>query len=68
VPAEGVGREEMGVGVTEKRDENQEGRGTEMGGGRTSERLRRATRVTAADAFPNSKRKRGAEVPDLSVP
>jgi len=35
-PAEGVGREGMGVVVTKQRDENQEGRGREMGGGRTS--------------------------------
>jgi len=55
VPAEGVGREGMGVAVTEQRDENQEGRGREMGGGRISEHLRRPTRVTAADAFPNAK-------------
>jgi len=46
----------VGVAVTEQRDENQEGRGREMGGGRTSEHLRRPTRVTAADAFPNAKR------------
>jgi len=55
VPADGVGKEGMGVAVTEQRDENQEGRGREMGGGRTSEHLRRRTRVTAADAFPNAK-------------
>jgi len=40
VPAEGVGRGGMGVAVTEQRDEDQEGRGRRMGGGRTSERLR----------------------------
>jgi len=68
VPAEGVGRVGMGVAVTEQQDENQEGRGREMGGGGTSEHLRRPTRVTAADAFPNAKRKRGAEVTDRSVP
>jgi len=68
VPAEGVGREGMGVAVTEEWDGNQEGRGREMGGGRTSEHLRRPTRVTAADAFPNSKRRRGAEVTNRSVP
>jgi len=68
VPAEGVGRVGMGVAVTEQRDENQEGRGREMGGGRTSKHLRRPTRVTAADAFPNAKRKRGGEVTDRSVP
>jgi len=39
-----------------------------MGGGRTSEDLRRPTRVTAADAFPNAKRRRGAEVTNRSVP
>ena len=55
MPAEGVGREGMGVAVTEQPDENQEGRGREMGGGRISEHLRRPTRVTAADAFPNAK-------------
>jgi len=38
-----------------------------MGGG-TSEHLRRPTRVTAADAFPNAKRRRGAEVTNQSVP
>jgi len=58
----------MGVAVTEQRDENQEGRGTGMGGGRTSEHLRRLTRVTAADAFLNAKRRRGAEVTNRSVP
>jgi len=30
--------------------------------------LRRPTRVTAADAFPNVKRRRGAEVTNRSVP
>ena len=55
VPAEGGGREGMAVAVTEQRDENQEGRGREMGGGRTTEHLRRPTRVTVADAFPNAK-------------
>ena len=39
-----------------------------MGGGRTSEHLRRPTRVTVADAFPNAKRRRGAEVTNRSVP
>ena len=39
-----------------------------IGGGRTSEHLRRPTRVTAADAFPNAKRRRGAEVTNRSVP
>ena len=68
MPAEAVGREGMGVAVTEQRDENQEDRGREMGGGRTSEHLRRPTRVTVADAFPNAKRKRGAEVTNRSVP
>jgi len=58
----------MGVAVTKQRDENQEGRGREMGEGRTSENLRRPTRATTADAFPNAKRKRGAEVTDRSVP
>jgi len=68
MPAEGVGKEGMGVAVTEQWDENQEGRGREIGGGRTSEYLRRPTRVTAADAFPNAKRRRGAEVTNRSVP
>ena len=58
----------MGVAVTEQRDENQEGRGRGVGGGRTSEHLRRPTRVTVADAFPNAKRRRGAEVTNRSVP
>ena len=57
VPAEGLGRGGMGVAVTEQRDKHQEGRGRGMGGGRTSEPLRRPTRVTAADAFPNAKRR-----------
>ena len=39
-----------------------------MGGGRTSEHLGPPTRVTAADAFPNAKRRRGAEVTNRSVP
>jgi len=58
----------MGVAVTEQRDENQEGRGRGMGGGRTAEHWRRPTRVTAAYAFPNAKRRRGAEVTNRSVP
>ena len=33
-----------------------------------SDHLRRPTRVTAADAFPNTKRRRGAEVTNRSVP
>jgi len=57
----------MGVAVTEQRDENREGRGREMRGGRTSEHLRRPTRLTAADIFPNAKRRRGAEVTNRSV-
>ena len=68
MPAEGVGREGMRVAVTEQWDKNQEGRGREMGGGRTSEQWRSPTRVTAADSFPNAKRKRGADVTDRSVP
>jgi len=49
--------EERGVGgaVTEQRDKDQEGGGRGKEGGRTSEHLRRPTRVTAADAFPNAK-------------
>ena len=39
-----------------------------MGRGRTSKHLRRPTRVTAADAFLNAKRRRGAEVTNRSVP
>ena len=35
---------------------------------RQSKHLRRPTRVTAADAFPNAKRRRGAEVTNRSVP
>ena len=57
VPAEGVERGEMGVAVTEQRDEDQEGSGRRMGGGRTSKHLTRPTRVTTADAFPNAKRR-----------
>ena len=68
MPAELVGREGMGVAVTEQRDENQEGRGREMGEGRSSEHLQQLTRVTAADAFPNAKRRRGAAVTNRSVP
>jgi len=33
-----------------------------------SEHLRQPTRVTAADAFPNAKRRSGAEVTNRSVP
>jgi len=43
-----------------------EGGGCEEEG--QSEHLRRPTRVTAADAFPNVKRRRGAEVTNRSVP
>jgi len=68
VPAEGVGRGGMGVAVTEERDEDQEGRGRGMGGGMTSEHLRPTTKVTAANAFPNAKRRQGAEVTNRSVP
>jgi len=68
VLAEGVGRGGMGVAVTEQRDENQEGRGSGMEGGRTSEHLRRPTRLNAADAFPNARQRRGAEVANRSVP
>jgi len=39
-----------------------------MGRGRQIKRLRRPTRVTAADAFPNAKRERDAEVSNRSVP
>jgi len=68
VPAEGVGRAEMGVAVTEQRDENQEGRGRGMGGGRSSKYWRRPTRVTPADDFPNAKGRRCPEVTNRSVP
>ena len=68
MPAEGVARGGMGVAVTEQQDEDQEGGGRGKGGGRTSEHLRQATRVTAADALPNTKRRRGAEVTNRSVP
>ena len=57
----------MGLAVTGQRDEEQEGRGRQMGGGRTAEHLRRTTRVTAANAFPNGKRRQGAEVTNRSV-
>jgi len=43
-----------------------EGGGCEQEG--QSEHLRQPTRVTAADAFPNAKRRRGAEVTNRSVP
>jgi len=39
-----------------------------IGGGRTCEHVRRPTRVTPAHAFPNAKRRRGAEVTNRSVP
>jgi len=39
-----------------------------MGGGRTSEHLGRPTGLTAADAFPNARGRRGAEVTNPSVP
>jgi len=68
VPAGKVGRRGVGVAVTEQRDEDQEGRGKGMGGGRTSEHVRRPTRVTVADTFPNAKPRRGAEVTNRSVP
>jgi len=56
------------VAVTEQRDEDQEGGERRLCGGRQSKHLRRPTRVTAADAFPNPKRERGAEVTNRSVP
>jgi len=49
-------------------DEDQEGGRGRRGWGRQSKRLRRPTRVTAADAFPNAKRRREAEVTNSSVP
>jgi len=55
VPAEKVGREGIGVALTGQRDEDQEGWGRGMGGGRTSKQFRQPTRVTAANAFPNAK-------------
>jgi len=58
----------MGVAVTKQQDENQEGRGMRVEGGRTSEHLRQPTRVSAADAFPNAKRRRGPEVTNRTVP
>ena len=58
----------MGVAVTEQRDEDQEGGRRKMGRGGQSKRLRRPTRVTAADGFPNAKRGRDAEVTNRSVP
>ena len=39
-----------------------------MGRGRQFKRLRPPTRVTAADAFPNAKPRRDAEVTNRSVP
>ena len=39
-----------------------------MGGGRSSEHLRPLTRVTAADAMPNAKRRHCAKVTNRSVP
>ena len=39
-----------------------------MGRGRQSKHLRGPTRVTAADAFPNAKRGREAEVKNPSAP
>jgi len=68
MPAGEGGRGGVGIAVTERRDEAQEGGGRGMGGGRTSEHLRQPTRVTAADAFLNAKRRRGAEVTNRSVP
>ena len=68
VPAELVGRGGMRVAVTEQREEDQEGGGGGRGWGRQSKRLRRPTRVTTADAFPNAKRGRDAEVTNRSVP
>jgi len=68
VPDGKVGRVGVGVAVTGQRDEDQEGRRRSMGGGRTSKHLRRPTRVTGADAFPNAKRRCGAEVSNRSVP
>jgi len=62
VPGEEVGRRGKGVAVTEQRDEDHEGSGGRRRLGRQSKRLRRPTRVTAADAFPNAKRRRDAEV------
>ena len=57
VPGGEVGRRRVGVAVTGQWDEDQEGMGRRMGGGRTSKHLRRPTRVTAANAFPNAKRR-----------
>jgi len=69
VPAAEVERGEgKYVAVTEQRDEDQEGGGRKMGRERQSKRLRRPTRVTAADAFPNAKRGQDAEVTNRSVP
>jgi len=45
----------VGVAVTEQRDEDQEGGGRMVGGGRETKHLRRPTRVMAADAFPDAK-------------
>jgi len=68
VPPGGVGRGGMRVPVTEQRDKDQERGEKRVEGAKTSEHVRRLTRVTAADAFPNAKRRRGAEVTNRSVP
>ena len=68
MPAGKVGRGGVSVAVSEQWYTDQEGTRRGMGGGRTSEHLRRLTRVTVADAFPNAKRRRGAEVTNGSVP
>ena len=68
MPAERVGRRGVGVAVTEQREDDQEGAGRRCEEEGQSEHLRRPTRVTAADAFPNAKGRRGAEVTNRSVP
>jgi len=67
VSAGEVGRMGVGVAVTGQRDTEQEGKGMGTGGRRTSEHLRQPTRVTAANAFRNPKRRRGAKVTNISV-
>jgi len=55
VPAGEGGRGGVGVAVTGQRDEDQQGRGRRIEGGRTSKHLRQSSRLTAAEAFLNVK-------------
>ena len=56
------------VALTEQQGEDQDGGRRKMWRERLSKRLRRPTRVTAANAFPNAKRGRDAEVTNRGVP